>query len=139
MKQIFTGLKLVGAFALLLAGYCGCASTKVQNKESLLSAAGFQRRIPSTQTQLAMYNRMAPYKLERNTINGKALYTYVANIFSALSTSQCRSLSPAKNVQPLFACSRFCSSKNAWAFSKFQNMFCFRLHRSRPPASSLLG
>ena len=26
--------------------------------------------------QLAMYSRMTPYKLERNTINGKALYTY---------------------------------------------------------------
>ena len=23
-----------------------------------------------------MYNQMAPYKLERNTFNGKALYTY---------------------------------------------------------------
>ena len=23
-----------------------------------------------------MYNRMTPYKIERNTINGKALYTY---------------------------------------------------------------
>ena len=76
MKHIFTGLKLVGAFALLLASFCGCAGTEAQNKESLLTAAGFQTRTPSTQAQLAMYNRMTPYKLERNTINGKALYTY---------------------------------------------------------------
>ena len=25
---------------------------------------------------MAMYDRMIPYKIERNTINGKALYTY---------------------------------------------------------------
>ena len=76
MKHIFTGLKLVGAFALLVAGFCGCAGTEAQNKESLLTAAGFRARTPSTPAQLAMYNRMTPYRLERNTINGKALYTY---------------------------------------------------------------
>jgi hypothetical protein len=76
MKHIFTGLNIIGAFALLAAGFCGCAGTEVQNKESLLSAAGFRTRTPSTQAQLAMYNRMTPYKLERNTISGKALYTY---------------------------------------------------------------
>ena len=76
MKHIFARLKLVGAFALLLAGFCGCAGTEVQNKEALLSSAGFQARTPSTPAQLAMYNRMTPYKLERNTINGKPLYTY---------------------------------------------------------------
>src|SRR5215471_17883756 len=76
MKHIFTGLKIIGAFALLVAGFCGCAGTEVQNKESLLTAAGFQTRTPSTQAQLAMYSRMTPYRLERNTINGRALYTY---------------------------------------------------------------
>jgi hypothetical protein len=76
MKQTFSGLKFISAFALLVAGFCGCASTQVQNKESLLSAAGFRTRTPSTQAQWAMYNRMTPYKLERNTVNGKALYTY---------------------------------------------------------------
>ena len=75
MKDIFIGLKLVGAFALV-AGFCGCAGIVVQNKESLLTAAGFQTRTPSTQAQLAMYSRMTPYKLGRNTVNGKALYTY---------------------------------------------------------------
>jgi hypothetical protein len=76
MKHKFTGLKFVGAFALLVAGFCGCAGTEAQNKDSLLTAAGFRARSPSTRAQLAMYNRMTPYKLERNTINGKALYTY---------------------------------------------------------------
>jgi hypothetical protein len=60
----------------VLAGFSGCAGTKVQNKESLLSAAGFRTRTPSTEDQWAMYNQMTPYKLERNTVNGKALYTY---------------------------------------------------------------
>ena len=76
MKHIFIGLKLASALVLLVACFCGCAGTEVQNKESLLTAAGFQTRTPSTQAQLAMYNRMTPYKLERNTINGKALYSY---------------------------------------------------------------
>jgi hypothetical protein len=48
----------------------------VQNTESLLSAAGFRTQTPSTQAQLDTYNRMAPYRLERNTINGKGLYSY---------------------------------------------------------------
>jgi hypothetical protein len=76
MKHIITSLKFTGAFALLVGGFCGCAGTEAQNKESLLTAAGFHARTPSTQAQLAMYNRMTPYRLERNTINGKALYTY---------------------------------------------------------------
>jgi hypothetical protein len=60
----------------VLAGFSGCAGTQVQDKESLLSAAGFRTRTPSTQNQWAMYNQMTPYKLERNTFNGKALYSY---------------------------------------------------------------
>ena len=60
----------------VLAGFSGCAGTQVQHKESLLSAAGFRARSPSTQDQWAMYNQMTPYKLERNTPKGKALYTY---------------------------------------------------------------
>jgi hypothetical protein len=48
----------------------------VQNTESLLSAAGFRTETPSTQAQVARYNRTAPYKLEFNTISGEALYSY---------------------------------------------------------------
>jgi hypothetical protein len=70
---IYPSLLLIFA---VLAGFSGCAGTQVQNKESLLSAAGFQKRIPSTQEQWAIYNRMTPYKLERNTVKGSALYTY---------------------------------------------------------------
>jgi len=60
----------------VVAGFSGCAGTQVQSKESLLIAAGFHTRTPSTQEQWAMYNQMTPYKLERNTPKGKALYTY---------------------------------------------------------------
>ena len=60
----------------VVAGFSGCAGTQVQSKESLLIAAGFHTRTPSTQKQWAMYNQMTPYKLERNTPKGKALYTY---------------------------------------------------------------
>jgi hypothetical protein len=60
----------------VVADFSGCAGTQVQNKESLLSEAGFRTRTPSTQDQWAMYNQMTPYKLERNTFKGKALYTY---------------------------------------------------------------
>jgi hypothetical protein len=76
MKRKITSLKLTGALAPLLAGFCACASNEVQNTESLLSAAGFRTQTPSTQAQLAAYNRTAPYKLERNSINGKTLYSY---------------------------------------------------------------
>jgi hypothetical protein len=60
----------------IVVGFCGCAGTQVKNKESLLTAAGFRTRTPSTQEQWAMYNQLTPYKLERNTRNGKTVYTY---------------------------------------------------------------
>ena len=68
----------LGVFLIIVvvAGFSGCAGTQVQNKESLLSAAGFHTRIPSTQEQWAVYNQMTPYKVERNTFKGKALYSY---------------------------------------------------------------
>jgi hypothetical protein len=46
------------------------------NTESLLSAAGFRSRTPSTPKQQALYSQLTPYKLERRTKNGKVLYTY---------------------------------------------------------------
>ena len=60
----------------VVVGFSGCAGTQVQNKESLLTAAGFRTRSPSTQKQWEMYKQMTPYKLERNTLNGKTVYTY---------------------------------------------------------------
>ena len=68
----FTILLLVVA----LAGFEGCASMDASNTESLLSAAGFRTRTPSTPKQQALYSQLTPYKLERRTKNGKVLYTY---------------------------------------------------------------
>ena len=71
--RVYLGLLLIIA---IVVGFSGCAGTQVQNKESLLTAAGFRTRTPSTREQWAMYNQITPYKLERNTRNGKTVYTY---------------------------------------------------------------
>jgi hypothetical protein len=73
--SFFTG-PIVAITLLLLAGLAGCASYEAQNKESLLIAAGFRTRTPSTGKQQAMFSRMTPYKLERRIRNGKVLYAY---------------------------------------------------------------
>ena len=76
MKRLSSGVQLIGSLGLLVTCLCSCASTEVQNTESLLSAAGFSREAPSTPAQLAAYNRTAPYKLERNRTVGEGLYWY---------------------------------------------------------------
>jgi hypothetical protein len=75
MKHLLTGFSLMGVFALIAVAV-GCARYEARIKESLLSEAGFQTWAPTTQKQWAMYNSVVPYKLERNTINGEALYSY---------------------------------------------------------------
>ena len=34
MKHILTGLKIIGPFVLLVAGFCSCASTEVQKSSA---------------------------------------------------------------------------------------------------------
>jgi hypothetical protein len=72
----FINSPIAAIFILLLAGLAGCASYDAQNKETLLIAAGFKTRTPSTDKQQAMFSRMTPYKLERRIRNGKVLYAY---------------------------------------------------------------
>jgi hypothetical protein len=72
----FFKVPIVAIALLLLAGFAGCASYDAQNKESLLIAAGFKSRTPSTSRQQAMFSRMTPYTLERRVRNGKVLYAY---------------------------------------------------------------
>jgi hypothetical protein len=67
---------IFGIILVAFAAMSGCASMEAQNTESLLSAAGFRTRTPSTAAQQAMFNRMVPYKLERRVRNGKVLYAY---------------------------------------------------------------
>lgn len=72
--------KLLPLFFLVLAaailGFTGCASLEAPNTESLLSAAGFKTRTPSTPRQTAFYNALASFKLQRHTIKGHVVYTY---------------------------------------------------------------
>lgn len=67
---------LLMIMAVAAAGLVGCASMEATNKESLLTAAGFRTRTPSTPAQAALYNRMTPYKVERRISKGKVLYTF---------------------------------------------------------------
>jgi hypothetical protein len=75
-KHSFFNRPVAAITLLLLAVLVGCASWDAQNKESLLSAAGFRSRTPTTPNQQAMFNRMTPYKVERRIRNGKVLYAY---------------------------------------------------------------
>jgi len=75
-KHSFFNRPVAAITLLLLAILVGCASWDAQNKESLLSAAGFRTRTPTTPNQQAMFNRMTPYKVERRIRNGKVLYAY---------------------------------------------------------------
>jgi hypothetical protein len=75
-KNFYFKTPIVALTLLLLAALAGCASYDAQNKESLLVAAGFRTRTPTTAKQQAMFNGMTPYKLERRIRNGKVLYAY---------------------------------------------------------------
>jgi len=75
MKPLSISLTVL-LLVVALAGFEGCASVDASNTESLLSAAGFRSRTPSTPKQQALYSQLAPYKLERRMKNGKVLYTY---------------------------------------------------------------
>ncbi|MBV8175960.1 MAG: hypothetical protein JO151_15550 [Verrucomicrobia bacterium] len=76
-SQKSLSISVVVAVALtMLAALYGCASYEAQNKETLLSAAGFRTRTPTTPQQQAMFNRMVPYQVERRVRNGKILYTF---------------------------------------------------------------
>ena len=65
-------LLLLGGLSVLV----GCASWDASNQESLLSAAGFKTRTPTTPAQQEMFARMTPYTVERRERNGKVLYAY---------------------------------------------------------------
>ncbi len=60
----------------LVVGLAGCASFGSGDTESLLSAAGFRTRTPTTEKQKAIFSSMTPFKLERRNYQGKVLYTY---------------------------------------------------------------
>jgi hypothetical protein len=73
MKQVFTGLSLIGAIAFL-AFSLGCAN--VQHTENLLSAAGFRTVIANTAGRQEQLNALAPNKVTLVQRNGKNYYVY---------------------------------------------------------------
>src|SRR5260370_35147928 len=74
MKPLFISLTVL-LLVVALAGFEGCASMDASNTESLLSAAGFRSRTPSTPKQQALSSQLAPYNLDRRIKNGKVLST----------------------------------------------------------------
>jgi hypothetical protein len=75
-RNTFSNYPIVALALIAMAGLFGCASLAAHNTESLLSASGFRTQTPSTPTQIAMFNRMVPYRVERRVRAGKLYYTY---------------------------------------------------------------
>jgi hypothetical protein len=77
MKQISTGLNLIGAIALLaLAVGCTMEQRETQNKEKLLIAAGFKVIVPHT---AAHQQRLRALPTDRVTLvhkDGKTYYVF---------------------------------------------------------------
>ena len=79
MKTVISTIGWCRSFFLAVAAaaaFSRCADTQVQNEESLLTAAGFGALTSATEPQSTVSSRLTPYELERNTINGKAVYIY---------------------------------------------------------------
>ena len=73
MKTIFTGLNVIGAFALL-AMAVSCANP--QHTENLLSAAGFRTIIATTAKQQQHLKSLPPDTVTVAQRNGKIYYVY---------------------------------------------------------------
>jgi hypothetical protein len=69
-------LPLLLVLAAAVLGFTGCASLEAPNTESLLSAAGFKTKTPSTPKQMAFYSNLSTFELERHVIKGQVVYTY---------------------------------------------------------------
>jgi len=76
-----TSIKIAGALALL-ASIVGCASTSktssqnVQNKESMLTAAGFKTITPGTAAQKQKLTNLPPGQIAMIQKGGKTYYVY---------------------------------------------------------------
>ena len=75
MKQIFTGFRLIGAFALLALAV-SCTSTQTQNKENLLVAAGFKVIVPHTAAQQQKLQALPPDHVTLVQKDGKTYYVF---------------------------------------------------------------
>jgi hypothetical protein len=75
MKHLFTGFKLISAFALL-ALTVGCAGTQTQSKENLLIAAGFKVITPHTAAQQQKLQALPADKVTLIQKDGKTYYVF---------------------------------------------------------------
>jgi hypothetical protein len=75
MKRIFTGFKLIGAFALLALAL-GCAGTQTQTKENLLIAAGFKVITPRTAAQQQKLQSLPADKVTLVQKDGNNYYVF---------------------------------------------------------------
>ena len=73
MTHLFTGFRLMGAFALL-AFALGCANTP--QTENLLSAAGFTTKLATTAQQQQHLKTLVPNKVTLVQRKGKTYYVY---------------------------------------------------------------
>ena len=65
---------------VLLAPLCAlltnCSSSGSSATESLLSASGFRPKSPETAQQIALYNQLPSYKVQRGKMGDKYFYAY---------------------------------------------------------------
>ena len=74
-KSLFF-LAVLPALAAAFFGLTGCASMETANTKSLLLQAGFHVRTPDTAKRKEIYASLAPYQMQRATVNGKVFYVY---------------------------------------------------------------
>jgi hypothetical protein len=75
MKYIFTRFNLICGIALLALAF-GCTSTQTQNKENLLSAAGFKVITPRTAAQQQKLQALPAGKVTLVQKDGKNYYVF---------------------------------------------------------------
>lgn len=70
-KTILRLSAMAAAIALV-----GCASVGSSNTRNLLTAAGFNEKVPATAKQKELYAAATPYQVQRVTANGRTFYAY---------------------------------------------------------------
>jgi hypothetical protein len=75
IKHLFTGFNLIGAFTLLMLAL-GCTSQQTQNKENLLTAAGFKVIVPRTAAEQRKLHVLPAGKVTLVRKDGKPYYVF---------------------------------------------------------------
>jgi len=75
-KTRLWSLALILLGAVALAGCAGMQTSETQDKEQLLSAAGFRLKLADTPAKQAKLKTLMPRRLVPHDFNGKLLYVY---------------------------------------------------------------